>query len=232
MIDGIETVDHGNWGTRSQHIDKIVPALAKAQSEIGPVVKDSQNPFFKSSYADLATVCEAIRQPCSDNGLCVLQEPSMEGDRAAVTTIILHSSGQYIRSWLELPLAKQDPQGLGSAITYGRRYALVAIFGIAPEDDDGNAASARQGEAAKKPAQRAPVTDTVPNTAKDLGEHKITTVCSKQGMTLKEIATSDAKWWTDTLLSPSRLAKLDRSDSVAMMRYHKILEAQPTVIEE
>lgn len=134
------------WSDRSSEIDKIALALSKFQSELEAVKKDSKNPFFNSKYADLASVWDVIRDPLAANGLAVLQEPSSNGNRIVVTTTLIHTSGQYFRSCLELPVVKQDPQGFGSAITYGRRYGLQSITGVAPEDDDGNAASVKPAE--------------------------------------------------------------------------------------
>ena len=107
-------------------------------------VKDSANPFFKSKYADLASVVEAIRAAFSANGLSYIQtlEPS-DKDEVRVETTLLHASGEWISCGvLSLPVSKADAQGYGSALTYARRYSLSAAVGVAPEDDDGNAASA------------------------------------------------------------------------------------------
>lgn len=133
--------NNSNWTNKSESIAKLAQALCKAQAIIEAVKKDSNNPFFKSKYADLANVWAAIREPLSSNGLCILQEPSRNENSIVITTTLIHESGEFVRSSLEMPVTKQDPQGYGSAITYARRYALGAIVGIAPEDDDGNAAS-------------------------------------------------------------------------------------------
>ena len=127
---------------QSQTIGALAAALAKAQADITGAVKDSANPFFKSKYADLSSVVEAIRLPLSKNGLSYVQltEPS-DKDEVRVETIILHNSGQWIGSTLALPVSKADAQGFGSALTYARRYGLSAAFGVAAEDDDGNAAA-------------------------------------------------------------------------------------------
>jgi len=110
---------------------------------MGGAVKDSKNPFFKSNYADLSSVVQAIKQPFADNGLSYSQFPIYEDKLVGVETILMHSSGQWISNKLLLPMTKQDPQAAGSAITYARRYALQSIAGIPSEDDDGNA-SVRQ----------------------------------------------------------------------------------------
>jgi hypothetical protein len=129
---------------KSDSIAALAAALAKAQGQMKGAVKDSANPFFKSKYADLASVVEAIRAAFSANGLSYIQtlEPS-DKDEVRVETTLLHASGEWISCGvLSLPVSKADAQGYGSALTYARRYSLSAAVGVAPEDDDGNAASA------------------------------------------------------------------------------------------
>lgn len=127
----------------------LFAALAKAQGEMKPAKKDSQNPFFKSSYADLAAVWEACRVPLSKNGLAVAQWV----DGEVLVTTLGHSSGQHIESRLLITAKKEgDAQALGSALTYLRRYALAALVGVSAEgeDDDGEGTSGRGEE--KRPA--------------------------------------------------------------------------------
>ena len=129
---------------KSESVAGLAAALAKAQGQMKGAIKDSANPFFKSKYADLASVVEAIRVAFSANGLSYIQtvEPS-EKDEVRVETTLLHASGEWISCGvLSLPVSKVDAQGYGSALTYARRYSLSAAVGVAPEDDDGNAASA------------------------------------------------------------------------------------------
>ena len=129
--------------THSEQINELATALAKAQGQIEGAKKDSTNPHFKSSYADLASVWDACRKALSSNGLSVAQGAESEDGRVGITTILMHASGQWMRSTLLMRPMKDDPQGIGSCVTYARRYALAAIVGVAPEDDDGNAASAK-----------------------------------------------------------------------------------------
>lgn len=137
----------------SEQINELAAALAKAQGQIKGAAKDSTNPHFKSSYADLASVWEACRSALTENGIAVIQTPHTDdAGNCHVVTMLTHASGQYVRDSFSLPPTKADPQGYGSAITYMRRYALAAIVGVAPEDDDGNAASGGQGSG--KPAPR------------------------------------------------------------------------------
>lgn len=127
---------------RSEQINEIATALAKAQGLLSGAIKDSVNPHFKSRYADLASVWEACRAPLSTNGLSVSQGVSAGDGRVTITTLLAHSSGQWYESTLDLIPRDQTPQSVGSAITYGKRYALSGIVGVAPDDDDdGNSAS-------------------------------------------------------------------------------------------
>lgn len=126
---------------KSDDIKELATALCKAQSEMGGAAKDSNNPFFKSKYSDLGSVIRAIKHAFADNGLSYSQLPLSQDGLVGVTTILMHSSGQWLSSELLLKPVKGDPQAAGSALTYARRYALQAIAGIPSEDDDGNAAS-------------------------------------------------------------------------------------------
>lgn len=132
----------------SESIASLAAALAKAQAVIEGAIKDKANPAFRSRYADLAAIWDAIREPLTANGLSLVQMPDMlEGDPVLVTRL-LHASGEWLEGTYPLNPVKQDPQGYGSAITYARRYAAMAVCGVAPEDDDGNAASGRSDKAA------------------------------------------------------------------------------------
>lgn len=127
----------------SEQTNELALALNLAQSQMGGAVKDSANPFFKSSYADLTSVIKAIKQPFADNGLSYTQFPVSVDGRIGVATRLMHVSGQYIESEFALPVVKQDPQAAGSAITYARRYALQSIAGIPTADDDAESAMLR-----------------------------------------------------------------------------------------
>lgn len=134
---------------QSENINELATALSKAQSQMEGAKKDSANPFFKSKYADLASVWEACRLPLTDNGLSITQMSDVMSDfpdHVVIYTQLNHSSGQWIRSKLAMKPVKNDPQAIGSCITYARRYSLAAIVGISPEDDDGNAASAKSSD--------------------------------------------------------------------------------------
>jgi len=125
----------------SEAINEIAAAMAKAQMYIQNAHKDTKNPFFKSTYADLASVWDACRLPLSENGIAVFQMPTTTAEGAvAVTTRLAHSSGQWIEETMACRPAKGDAQAMGSVVTYLRRYMLAAAAGVAPADDDGNAA--------------------------------------------------------------------------------------------
>lgn len=132
------------WESKSgmsvEGIGKLAVALSAAQSQLQHAAKDSVNPHFKSRYADLAAVMDACKGPLSSNGLSFTQMTSFDNDCVSVRTMLMHTSGQYIWSDLRVPVGKRDAQGVGSAITYARRYALSAIVGIAQDDDDGEGA--------------------------------------------------------------------------------------------
>lgn len=124
----------------SENISELMSALSKAQGKIQPAAKDKANPFFKSKYADLSSVWEACRAPLSENGLAVTQTVTQRPEGMTLITILGHASGQWIKSEMVIIISKPDPQALGSALTYFRRYSLAAIVGVAPDDDDGEKA--------------------------------------------------------------------------------------------
>lgn len=125
---------------RSDNIDQLATALAVAQGQIQDASKGAENPYFKSKYADLSAVRSVIREPLATNGLSIVQLPRTVDGGAIVTTILMHTSGQFISNDLFMPAGKADPHGLGSAITYARRYSIMSMLALAAEDDDGNAA--------------------------------------------------------------------------------------------
>ena len=128
----------------SESIAALAAALAKAQGEIDTAKKDANNPHFKTKYADLASVWDACRGALSKNSVAVVQAPGTDDSGAVtMTTTLAHSSGEWMSSTMACKPAKQDAQAIGSVITYLRRYALASMVGVAPEEDDGNAASGR-----------------------------------------------------------------------------------------
>lgn len=152
---------------KSESIVELAKAMAKAQGEIENASKNAKNPHFRSKYADLAEVLNTVRPVMSANGISISQFPAFEQGIASVETIVMHSSGEWMSGVSSAPVSKQDAQGVGSALTYLRRYSLAAIAGIAQEDDDANSAVGgqqrqqqpqrqQQAPAQQAPAQQAP----------------------------------------------------------------------------
>jgi hypothetical protein len=143
---------------KSEQLNDLAKALAAAQGMMEAAKKDKNNPAFgkASKYADLASIWDAVREPLAKNGLSVVQLPfTDEQGRVNMSTLLMHSSGQWIETSYCLLPTKQDPQGYGSAITYMKRYALTGM-GVAPEDDDGNAASTMYGSIDPRPPLERP----------------------------------------------------------------------------
>jgi hypothetical protein len=132
---------------KSETLKELNAALSKAQKAMKNARKTSENPYYKSKYADLGEVWDACREELTSNGLAVAQLPTVRDGKVVLTYILLHESGEYLGEELEMTPVKADPQGIGSAITYARRYSLAGLAGVATEDDDGNAASRNSGEA-------------------------------------------------------------------------------------
>ena len=139
----------------SEEIKNLAAAFVAAQAEIGAAIKGSVNPHFKSNYADLAAVIEAIRPAFAKHGLAFIQEVSEREDGIYIVTVIMHKSGEMYRTPpFPMPAPKKDPHGYGSAVTYAKRYSLQATFGVPSEDDDGN--KAVEGKQAEQSRTRFP----------------------------------------------------------------------------
>ena len=140
----------------SETIVELATALAKAQGQIEDATKDGINPAFRSKYADLAAVRAVIREPLAANDLAIMQFPRTRLGYAEVETMLVHKSGEFVSETLEIPVSKFDAHGIGSGITYGRRYGLMSILCLAAVDDDGNAAveKAPVQQPIKKPAPK------------------------------------------------------------------------------
>jgi len=136
---------------QSNEIGDLAKALSAAQAELEGAKKTSVNPHFRTKYADLSACWEAIRETLPSHGLSVVQTLGFADGRTIVTTQLMHSSGQWVRGSCPIKPVKDDPQGMGSAITYGRRYGLAAIVGLTQDDDDGQAASSGGRERREQP---------------------------------------------------------------------------------
>lgn len=152
---------------KSESIGKLAEALSKTQAALKGAIKDCNNPFFGSQYADLSSVWEACREPLTKNGLSVVQSTDVADTGVIIETMLCHTSGEWISGRLKMLPTKTDPQGVGSAITYGRRYALAAMVGIAPEDDDAESAMGRPKDAGKKTETAKPPTTSKTPPASD-----------------------------------------------------------------
>jgi len=161
---------------KSESIAKLAEALAIAQKAMTSVKKESDNPFFKSKYADLSSIWEACKDHLNNNGLSVIQTTRIpEDDGIIVETILLHKSGEWMMGELKMIPVKAGPQAVGSVITYARRYALAAMVGVCPEDDDGEGGEERDKK--KKPEASKKKKETTNDTGwfaflKAMGEQK------------------------------------------------------------
>ena len=143
-------------------IDKLAAALAAAQGELRNVPRDETNPHFKHRYASLEAVLDIVRPVLAKHGLAFTQAPgSFIENNIAITTMLLHKEGQWLKSTLLMPIIKRDAQGVGSAITYGLRYSLMAVLGVAPTDDD-DAESAGEAPPREETVQDALTDDALP----------------------------------------------------------------------
>jgi hypothetical protein len=156
---------------QSESIKNLAGAMAAAQGDMGAATKSASNPFFKSKYADLGDVIDAVKPPFAKHGLSYVQFPVTGENSVGVTTRLMHSSGEWLEQDYFIPLGKMDAQAAGSAITYARRYALQSIAGIPSEDDDGNAATQAAPIAQAKTitkAQAKVISDLIEKTESDL----------------------------------------------------------------
>lgn len=183
-------------------MSNIAAAFVKAKRQFGPALKCKTNPAFRSKYADLAACLEAVDEALLANGISLIQETFEDQTGVTVETVFLHESGESIRCGkLHVPAAKQDPQGYGSALSYARRYSLMASCGIAAEDDDGNAASKNHE----------------PPKHSGLSESRITDLLT---------AINDAKTGRELKAAYETAEAAAGDDSVAIARFVKAIEAK------
>lgn len=164
---------------KSQSIKEIATSLSKFQAKVEAVKKDSNNPFFKSKYASLENIIEAIRKPLDEVGLSFSQFPTGENELA---TILMHTSGEYLQSTVKMAPKENTPQGQGSAITYMRRYALSAVLGLATEDDDDGNAASKPKPVEKKQEVKKPIVASITDLKKSIASR-----LSKLGVNYKEL---------------------------------------------
>ena len=164
----------------SESVKQIAEALVSAQKEIRFAAKDSTNPHFKSKYANINSVIEAVKKPLNDNGIAILQSLSPSDDnKLHLTTRLLHSSGEWIEDTAVCPIQKQDPQGLGSAISYIRRYSISSLCALYADDDDGQSAALNAADYLQKIAHSQTLEELQANYNFVMGEVKNDRTLSK-----------------------------------------------------
>lgn len=231
-------MEQGAQITMSPTIGKLAEALSKAQGEMGEARKEAENPYFRSKYADLATCWGVAREPLSRHGLAVVQTTAQEfaeiGEASrkqlviTVHTVLMHSSGEWISGALSMPLAKNDPQGVGSAVSYGRRYGLSAILGIVgrEEDDDGNSASIPPAAA---PAQ-ARVKKTPAQTAESKEETRARAVKALTSMLVDDaglgLKAAEAAGWIRRALGRDDITGMESLSDAELARCLKVAKAE------
>jgi hypothetical protein len=208
----------------SVEIDKIAGALVAVQAAMKPAIKDATNPHFRSKYADLGAIWEACREPLTKNGIFTGQDVTGDCATVAVTTRLIHTSGQWVEFGpLVIPLTKGDAQAVGSGVSYGKRYALAAALGIiAEDDDDGNTATASASKAPDYSQQvRKPAPNgnghTAPSPGRETVNKQTGEITDSGLLTVREVArkegnTNGRKWtkWTVHFADGSKATTLDR----------------------
>jgi len=182
---------------KSESIKELATALNKFQAECSGAKKDADNPFFGSKYANLEAVINCAKSALDNNGLAVSQFPIMDQGYCGVETILMHSSGEWISNTLLLACKKQDPQAMGSAITYARRYAYQSVLGIPSEDDDGEKSMSRNQAPVKQQAP-APV--------------QYQRISPAQATELMTIAQSKSKAGVDSVMKGAKISDIALKD--------------------
>lgn len=203
---------------QSEKTAELVMALIKASASMKPAKKDSENPFFHSKYADLSAITEASKESLVQNGLVVTQSTTIDGGQCVLVTTIHHQTGQWLRGFYPVTAIKADPQSMGSAVTYARRYALSAILGIVSEDDDGEQAMGRKnGGFVSAPYIAPPLVEderrAVPADPSDWRNIEIHFGKSK-GKSLGSLSPSSLKWWVNEWQPTPFRGKIDPQNTI------------------
>lgn len=187
--------------THSDTITKLMQAMLEVQGAVDGVKKDSTNPHFKNRYASLESVIDTLRPHWQKNGLVVIQAPGEVIDGAlSITTMVTHAeSGEWLKSTMHLPLGKQDPQGAGSATTYGQRYSLMSVHQLPPIDDDAEAATGRNSAVKPKSAYRARKDGDYEPLQREMREQKTVESLKEWAAANKERIGALPDGWQDTL---------------------------------
>lgn len=187
----------------SENISQLATSLSKAQGEIDDATKKGINPAFRSKYADLAAVRGVIREPLAVNDLSVVQFPRTVQGGVEVETMIVHKSGEFMSETLFMPVSKYDAHGIGSGITYARRYGLMSLLCLAADDDDGNAA-----------VEKAPAKEPAPVTKK-LSKDELAALAAAAMENAKQGTPALTAWWKT--LSKDQRTALD-ADAIAELK--------------
>ena len=205
---------------QSAEIGEIAAALSVAQAEINPAEKNATNPHLKNKYANISAIYDAVREVLPRHGLCVVQTMlPTDGTRAHVRTTLAHKSGQWFASECVMPLDRQGgAQGMGSAITYARRYSLSAILGVvADEDDDGNGAQGRNNKAQIE-KDRAAAKDNNPNPPSDPQRKMFMSMMSKKHNGNRDAILDDlSKYFGRKIASSNELTKAEISEMIEVL---------------
>jgi hypothetical protein len=197
---------------------QIAAALVKAQKGFSPALKSADNPFFKSKYADLGACVDAVLDSLHSNGIALVQNCHESETGVIVETMFIHESGETLSTGkLHVPATKHDAQGYGSALTYARRYSLMAACGIAPEDDDGNAAA----KATEKKGKTNPAKNVLGKKPYTIGDG--ITISKEREGELEGIIAKTLKWcsenkWADALLEMDNNAQ-DNEEKLFMWSF-------------
>lgn len=215
-------------GLQSQEINKLAEALSKAQGTMRSATKDKINPHFRSKYATLSAIQDAVREPLSTNGLSYSQTTTILEHEVVLRTTLMHASGQWLSSVYPIRPVKNDPQGMGSALTYAKRYSLSAILGIdSEEDDDGNAATFSDDKKKESASFTMPGTSSSKEGSRaspssiTTGDKKIT---DKQGNLL--FVKAKNKGWSILMLNDWLQKNFNISDSrdLPFAKFNEVLE--------
>ena len=195
---------------------EIAAALVKAQKGFGPALKTSTNPAFRSKYASLENCIEAVIDSLNDNGIMLMQPTHLCEDGVIIETLFLHESGEQLSAGkLHVPATKHDAQGYGSALSYARRYSLLAACGIATEDDDGNAGSRAPQEKKAKPVAQAEAPKPPPKIEGKEGPWQLKVEIAPQGEFIA---------WAEIVMEATKLAlsqAASEADVMAIFRVNK-----------
>jgi len=205
----------------------IAKAFVAAKKEFAPALKTSTNPHFRSKYADLAGCLEAVNDALLANGIAIIQETAESDSGVVVETVFIHESGETIRGGkLHVPASKQDPQGYGSALTYARRYSIMAACGIAAEDDDGNAASRPKSRNSLDSMASAPATIEVYLPGSDEPHGRYTVADTAVDAIVKLVSQVERSSKADAQEKAAKISALKEANLETINGFDKVLQAK------